>query len=168
VVDDDRSQQPQVALFPARPTRDELAERDLLVILFTACDLSAEVQAEIQPDEVTNPHLRQVYEICLRIGEHGGIPSYEGVTVELGDAGLKSLAARIVEHARGVVVTPELIAQTLEHFRRRREVRPPSRAALSGPHGADPTTEGPEHEAKARLREVLESQRRRAMRTTLK
>ena len=63
---------------------------------------------------------------------------------------------------------PELIAQTLGHFSRRREIHPPIVAALSGPHGPDPPHENSEQEAKARLREALESNRKRALRTTLK
>lgn len=164
-------QQAAGPLFPARPTRDESAERDLLAILFTLPERVAEIRAEIRPEELTNRHLRQLLELCFEIGEQGVFPSYERVTARLEDAALKSLAAQIDEHARQVGVTPELVAPALGHFRRRRDARSPATAPLVGPHGPDPPREGSDRidsdgEAKARLRLALEPNRKRAMRTT--
>jgi DNA primase len=167
-ADDAESQQrPTTRLLSVRPNRDEIAERELLEILFTLPERVAEIHAEIRPEDVTNPHLRQLLELCLELGAEGVFPSYERVTTRLEDAALKNLAAQIDEHARAVRVTPELLAQTLGYFRRRREARLPSPALLDGPHGLDPPAGGSDLEAKARLRQAMEPNRKRATRTTL-
>jgi DNA primase len=167
-ADDAESQRgTTAALLSLRPTRDEIAERELLEILFTLPERVAEIHAEIRLEDVTNPHLRQLLELCLELGGQGVFPSYERVTARLEDAGLKNLAAQIDEHARQVRVTPELLAQTLGYFRRRREARLPNPPLLAGPHGLDPPAGGTDHEAKARLRLAMEPNRKRATRTTL-
>lgn len=168
---DAESQPYSVPLFPARPTADDQAERELVMILFVLPDRVAEIRAEIRPDEVRNPHLRRLLEICFEMEDEGVFPSYERVTARLEDMALKSLAARIDEHARQVGITPELVATAIGHFRRRREARSPASMSLTGPHGPDPPREGSDRiesdgEAKARLRLALEVNRKRVMRTT--
>jgi DNA primase len=168
---DAETPRPAAPLFPSRPTRDELAERELLAILFVMPECVTEIKAEICPEDLRNPHLRQLLEICFEMGNEGISPSYERVTSRLEDAALKSLAAQIDEHARQVGVTPELVAPALGYFRRRRDARSPATATLVGPHGLDPPHEGQNRidtdgEAKARLRRALESNRQRATRKT--
>jgi len=159
---------PVAPLFPAVPTRDELAERELLEIIFTFPDHVAEIQHEISADEISNPHLRQLLGLCFEISRLGGKPSYEKVTSQLEDAGLKGLAAQIDEHAQHVQITPELIAHTLDYFVRRREARQAANLPFGGPHGPDPPTDAADPAAKARLRAAMELHRKRVSRTSLK
>jgi DNA primase len=159
--DDADSQPPAEPLFPLQPTRDDLAERELLEILFVLPERLEEIRAEIGLDELRNPHLRRLLAVCFELGEQGVRPSYERVTARLEDAGLKGLAVQIDEHARRVRVGPELAAHTLEYFRKRRESRLPAGSPPAGPHGAGMADDGTDRDAKARLRAATELHRRR-------
>jgi DNA primase len=166
-VDDADLQQPDQPLFPSQPNRDLLAERELLEIIFTLPEQTAAIRDEIDPKELSNPHLRQLLELCFEMEANGVVPSYERVTSRLEDSGLKNLAAQIDEHARQVRITPELAAHTLGYFRRRRETRPVASGQLAGPHGAERPADGTPGDAKAQLRAATEQHRKRVSRTTL-
>jgi DNA primase len=166
--DDAVSQRPAIPLFPAAPTRDEKAERELLEIIFTFPERVAEIQREIPVEEISNPHLRRLLGLCFEISSHGGLPSYEKVTSQLEDAGLKALAAQIDEHAQHVRITPELIAHTLDYFVRRHEARLANRFSLGGTHGPDPPTDVADPSASDRLRAAMELHRKRVSRSSLK
>lgn len=167
-ADDADSQRAAIPLFPAAPTRDELAERELLEIIFTFPERVAEIQREIAMEDLANPHLRRLLGLCFEISSHGGLPSYEKVTSQLEDAGLKALAAQIDEHAQHVRITPELIAHTLDYFVRRHDARLAANLSLGGPHGPDPPTDVADPSAKDRLRAAMELHRKRVSRTSLK
>jgi hypothetical protein len=165
--DDAQSQQANIRAFPQNPTRDELAERELLEIIFTIPEKVDLVRGEIAPADVTNAHLRELLEVCFQMQDQGVLPSYDRVTTRLEEAGLKNLAADIDLDARQRGVTAELADRTLEYFRRRREMRQKAGATLGGPHA--PESPGAlDQSARERLRQATELHRIRVSRTTLK
>ena len=166
-ADDAVSPQPSGPLFPARPSRDELAERELLEIIFTYPERLAEIRCEINPRDLTHPLLARLLDLCFDIADQQGSPSYERVTARLEDAALKSLAAQIDEHARQKRIAPELVTHTLGYFRRRREARPPATAPLAGSGGDDLSVDGSDLESKKKLlRAATELHRKRGSKTT--
>jgi DNA primase len=191
---DDESPQPQTWSFPKNPNRDEIAERELLEIMFTLPELATRIRDEITPADLTVRALRQLLELCFQLQDEGVVASYEKVTTRLEDAGLKNLAADIDWHAHEIKMSAEKAEHTFRFFRDRRELREKAAAVMAGPHcgpekvheeaagkidetGA-PLPEGPlpegmvtedaEQVARERLRKSMDLHRKRASRTTLK
>lgn len=166
-ADDADSPQASVRLFPQNPTRDDMAERELLEIIFTIPEKAELIRQEIDLVAIKNPALRELLVVCFQMQDQGILPSYDRVTARLEDAAMKNLAAEIDLHARDVV-TAELVEHTLGYFRHRRDVRQSgSQAQLGGPHTADPPTSS-DQSAKERLAKATEMHRKRVSRTTLK
>jgi len=167
---DAATQRPISRSFPQNPTRDELAERELLEILFTLPEQAERIRAEISPSAVVNPHLRELLEICFQLQDQGVLPTYDKVTSRLEDAGLKSLAADIDRHAGEVGISNQHVEHTLCYFRDL-ELRRES-AELTGPHrsgapGGSETAHEMDQSARERLRQMTELHRKRVSRTTL-
>jgi hypothetical protein len=99
--------------------------------------------------------------------DRGVLPSYERVTARLEDAGLKNLAADIDLDARRRGISAELVERTLGYFRKCREMRQRTAAALGGTHAPEPAGT-PDQSARERLRQATELHRIRVSRTTLK
>lgn len=157
------SARPAEPLFPPRPTRDDLAEREVLELIFTYPDLAAVIQQEISPEDLVLPRMRQLLEVCFLLHGNGIPPSYERVTSHLEDPDLKNLAALIDEHARQVAVLPEHVSHTIEFFRRRRDAGQLQNAVMSEPHA--PAAAGVLDAAtKARLRLATELKQKQARR----
>jgi DNA primase len=149
--DDANNQQPAIPLFPRNPTRDDLAERELLEIIFVLPETVAEIRREIALSDIRQPHLATLLELCFQLHDQGIPPTYERVTSHLEDAGMKNLAAQIDQHARDVSVNAEL-AENLAGPQR--EARPVESEGLAA-------------DAKERLRQAAELHRMRASKTTL-
>jgi DNA primase len=166
--DDAETQPAAIRLFPQNPTRDEKAELELLQIIFTIPEKVELIRREIAPLDLTNAHLRQLLEVCFQMQNQGVLPAYDRVTARLEDAGLKNLAADIDLYACERGVSDEVVERTLEYFRKRREMRQRSDAALAGPHLAQ--SEGALNQAarNERMRQATELHRIRVSRTTLK
>jgi hypothetical protein len=167
---DAATQRPISRSFPQNPTRDELAERELLEILFTLPEQAERIRGEISPSAVMNPHLRELLEICFQLQDQGVLPTYDKVTSRLEDAGLKSLAADIDRHAGEVGISNQHVEHTLCYFRDL-ELRRES-AELTGPHrsgapGGSETAHEMDQSARERLRQMTELHRKRISRTTL-
>jgi len=163
---DAQSPQSNSRSFPRNPTRDELAERELLELIFTWPEQTARIRGEIRPADVTNPHLMELLELCFQLLDQGVLPGYERVTARLEDAGLKNLAAEIDLHARALGITADVVDHTLGYFRRRRELAEKSSAELAGPH--DAASQAFDQSARDRLRQATELHRKRVSRTILK
>jgi len=163
-------QRPVSRPFPQTPTRDELAERELIEILFTLPEQAERIRAEISPSAVNNPHLRELLEICFQLQDQGVLPTYEKVTARLEDAGLKGLAAEVDWHAREVGISNLHVEHTLCYFRDR-ELRRES-AGLGGPHlagaaGGEEEPQDVDQSARERLRQKTELHRKLVSRTSL-
>ncbi len=168
-ADDAELQQTNVRLFPQNPTRDDLAEREVLEIIFTIPEKAEVIRGEIDPAEIKNVHLRELLVVCFQMQDEGIPPFYDRVTARLEDAALKNLAAEIDLHAREVVISAEHVERILAYFRHRRDARQSgsATAALGGPH----TPESPgsaDEAAKERIRQATELHRKRVSRTPLK
>lgn len=159
------SKHPENIRFPRNPSRDELAERDLVAILFTMPEKAERVRGEIGLEAFTNPHLRELLGVCFQMHDQGAPPAYDRVSARLEDAGLKNLAVEVDLYAREVGVSAELVEKTLGYFRHRREVAQRPSAELVGPH-APPSSEGLDAKARERLRQATELHRKRVSRTT--
>ena len=133
---DAESPQPQTWTFPKNPNRDEIAERELLEIIFTLPEQAARIRQEFTPADLTIAALRQLLELCFQLQDEGVAASYDKVTSRLEDAGLKNLAADIDWHAREIKMSAETAEHTLRFFRDRRELREKEAAVLAGPHRA--------------------------------
>jgi DNA primase len=165
--DDADFQRSNIRSFPQNPTRDDLAERELLEIIFTIPEKAERIREEIAPSDLTNADLRELLGLCFQMQDQGVLPSYDRVTARLEDAGLKNLAADIDLDARRRGVSPELVERTLGYFRKRREMRQRAAAALGGPHAPE-SAGAPDQSARERLRQATELHRIRVSRTTLK
>jgi DNA primase len=165
--DDVHSPRPANRLFPRNPTRDELAELELLEIIFTLPEKVEAIIREIAPAELTNAHLRELLSVCFQMHSQGVLPAYDRVTARLEDADLKNLAAQIDLDARERNVSNELLEHTLGYFRQRRELRQRAPGVLAGPH-ASQSPEALDEAARDRLRQATELHRQRVSRTTLK
>jgi DNA primase len=167
-----QSPHPRDRLFPRKATRDELAELELLEIIFTLPEKVEIVRREIDPAELTNAHLRELLSVCFQMHLEGVLPAYDRVTARLEDADLKNLAAEIDLDARERKVSNELLEHTLGYFRQRRELRDRARGALAGPHGSQSPDSLDPHlldgAARERLQQATELHRKRVSRTTLK
>ena len=191
--DDAETQPPKNWSFPRNPNRDELAERELLEILFTLPEQAARIREEITPADLTAGPLRQLLELCFLMQDEGIPAAYERVTTRLEDAGLKNLAADIDRHACEIGIKAEHAERTLMFFRHRRELREKEAAVLAGPHraatvnkadsngdgsnetdstmsesAATENTENVDQAARERLLKSTELHRKRVSRTTLK
>jgi DNA primase len=165
--DDAESPQSKIRSFPQNPTRDDLAERELLQIIFTVPEKLECIRREIEPAELTNADLRELAGVCFQMQDQGVLPSYDRVTARLEDAGLKSLAADIDLDARKRGVSAELVERTLGYLRKRREMRQRTAAPPGGPHTPEPAAAS-DQSARERLRQATELHRIRVSRTTLK
>lgn len=155
------SSKPAEPLFPLRPTRDDLAEREVLELILTYPDLAATIQQEITPDDLVLPRLRQLLEVCFFLHGEGIPPSYDRVTSHLEDPDLKNLAAQIDEHARQVSVQREHVSHTIEFFRRRRDAGQLQTAVMAESRVAPATLDAA---TKARLRLATELKQKQAKR----
>lgn len=137
----------------------ERTEWWLLATIFNMPEQMESLAREIHPEDLSQPHLRQLYEICLGLWNEGHAPSYDRVTNRLEEPEMKSLAAQIDEQARRVgQADPQAagyIASFPNYFRKRRAQRPPG-PALGGPHGLDPPAAT---DAKTRLAQARERHR---------
>lgn len=154
----------------AAPSRDELAERELLEIIFTVPEKAELIRSEIAPTDLALPQLRTLLELCYELVDEGVLPGYAQVTSRLEDAALKNVAAEIDLVAREKGVSAELVAHTLGYFRNKREGLEVA-AALYGPHGTGPygtsPADGLDESARERLRQATALHRKRVSRTTL-
>ncbi len=166
--DDAQSQPSANRLFPQNPTRDEMAEVELLEIIFTIPEKAELIRGEIAPADLTNAHLRQLLEVCFQMQDQGVLPSYDRVTARLEDAGLKNLAADIDLDARQRGVSAENLERTLGYFRKRREMQQRAATALVGPHTPESPNARDEAARNDRIRQATELHRIRVSRTTLK
>ena len=157
-------QQPEKVQFPRHPTRDELAARDLLAILFNMPEKAELIRGEIAQEEIPNPHLRELLGVCFQMQDQGIPPAYDRVMPRLEDAGLKNLAVEIDLYAQEVGISSALFEQTRGYFRHRREVAPNKTASLAGPH-APAASEGLDPSSRERLRQAVELHRKRVLRT---
>lgn len=153
-------------LFPKNPSRDDLAERELLEIVFTSPETVAAIAQEIPPAELANVRLRELLELAFRLAAAGIAPSYERITASLEDAQLKRLAGQIEEHARQRNVHGGLLSETLAFFRERREMKllVAAKHAASAPH--EPHA-GLSDDVKERLRLSKEMHQKRITKKTL-
>lgn len=155
-----------VELFPQSPTRDDLAERELLEIVLTSPESIDAIRNELRLGEIKNAFLRELLDFCCQLADRGIAPSYERVTGALEDQNLKRLAALIADHGRDRGVHGALLAETLAYFRERREM-----AALTSaqravvPSGETPAGFG--EDVKERLRLSKELHQRRITKKTL-
>jgi DNA primase len=157
------SAKPAEPLFPSRPTRDDLAEREVLELIFTYPDLAEVIRQEIAPEDLLLPRMSQLLEVCFSLHGEGIPPSYERVTSHLEDPDLKNLAALIDEHARQVAVLPEHVSHTLQFFRRRRAAGQLQNALMTESH-APPAAGVLDAATKARLRLATELKQKQARR----
>ena len=151
--------------FPQNPTRDEKAERELLEVIFAIPEQVGRIREEITPADFTNRHLRQLLELCFEMHDQGILPSYERVTSQLEDAGLKNLAADVDLHGREIGITAELLERNLKFYRNRRDERRTFSIAVDGPHGPPTGTEAESSEGldpavRERLRQATEKHRK--------
>jgi len=159
--------------FPKYPNRDQIAERELLEVMFHLPEQAASIRQEIAPADLTVPALRQLLELCFQLQDEGLASSYDKVTARLEDAGLKNIAADIDEHGRRIGMSAEKAKHTLKFFRDRRELREAEAAVLAGPDqgplvdGQEVDHDDVEKDARERLRKATDLHRKRATRTTL-
>jgi len=175
--------------FPKNPNRDEIAERELLEIIFTLPELAARIRKEITPADLSIPALRRLLELCFQMQDEGVVASYDRVTTRLEDAGLKNLAADIDWHAQEIKLSADIAESTLKFMHDRRELREKAAAVMAGSHispvRVDGESAGESQEigtlppsgaaiedaddvARERLRKSMELHRKRASRTNLK
>jgi DNA primase len=159
------SKQVEMIHFPRNPSRDDLAARDLLAILFTTPEKTARVRGEIGFEDIANPHLRELLGVCFQMQDQGVLPSYDRVSARLEDAGLKNLAVEIDLYGRDVGMSESLLEKTLGYFRHCREVAARGTAELAGPH-LSPSSEKLDQQGRERLKQATELHRKRVSRTT--
>ena len=120
-------------LFPAKPTRAERAEIELLQYTFTFPDRFTAADL-VQPADFTNSNLRELWELCRQTQQLGAAPTFERIVAAIENPALKALAVEIDEQARAVAPAPELLEHLLVYFRRCRSADVERAAALPGPH----------------------------------
>ncbi len=157
-----------IRLFPQNPTRDEMAELELLQIIFTHPEKVAAIQREIAPADLTNVYLRQLLVVCFQMQDQGILPAYERVTARLEEVGLKGLAADIDLIARERGVSENVVERTLDYFQKQRELRRRSAAVLAGPHQPQAALNCDQADPNERMRQATELHRIRLSRTALK
>ncbi|HEY3968960.1 MAG TPA: DNA primase [Planctomycetaceae bacterium] len=163
--DDAESQHTVDRSFPQNPTRDERAERELLEVIFAIPEQVGRIREEITPADFTNPHLRELLEVCFEMHDQGTLPSYDRVTARLEDAGLKNLATDVDLHGRELGISPKHLEQTLKYYRDRRDQRQSFSIAVDGPHGPatgneDESPVGLDPAVRERLRQATEKHRK--------
>ena len=155
------------------PNKDDRIECDVLEIVFAAPETVHDFQVEIEPDEFKNEHLRQLLKLCYELAERGLAPSYDCVTSELEDLDLKQLAAWIDGdlHEKGIAQKlkedwqtkpgDDFLRQAIQNVKWRQEEQSHelSKGQMAQLAGA---SAGLDEEAKARLRQSTEFNKKRA------
>lgn len=95
-------------LLEARLSRHERMECELLEILFADPQLVTLLREQVSPAEFQHRDLRALLELCYDLEEQGISPSYERVTAELEDIGLKRLVMNIDELSRSKGISKRL------------------------------------------------------------
>lgn len=150
----------QIHRLIGRPTTDEQIEAELLQIVLLYPETVNSIRLEISPKDITNPVLRQLWELCLQILDQQNLPSVEQVLLRLEASELKPLVVWLDEVARQKKVTPDLLSHTL-HAVKRRRVREQRTATQDGP-GATPDEVkiNTPVDSKTLLQQAMERQRR--------
>lgn len=107
---------------PARPSRDERAELDLLLALFTHPRQAERAVAEVVPADFTHRGLRQLYEVCWDMVRQQQPPSFERVSLAIEDRALLCLAVDVDVLARESNPAADLLEHSLAYFRKRHEL----------------------------------------------
>lgn len=157
---------PTQELFPKNPGRDDLAERELLEVIFTSPEAWETIRKEVSPADVGHKYLRELFEICCQLADRGIAPSYERLTATLEDPKLKQLAALIQEHAHARSVHGAHVRETLDYFRERREMAALTAAQQAQNPSREPVA-GLSDDVKERLRLSKELHQRRITKKTL-
>jgi len=89
-------------------SRHERMEYELLEILFADPQLVMLLRKQVSPAEFQHKDLRALLQLCYDLDEQGVSPSYERVTAELEDIGLKRLVMDIDELSRSKGVLKRL------------------------------------------------------------
>ncbi|MCY2965651.1 MAG: hypothetical protein NT069_18810, partial [Planctomycetota bacterium] len=147
---------------PKKPSRDERAEIDLLMALFTHPAQASRAAKELSPADFTHHGLRRLYETCLIVHAREQPPSFDRVSLAIDESNLLRLAVEIDEIARSANPTEDLMDHTLAYFRRRHELEfhstEPTNELAEDPVDAVPSADGSS--------ELNESMRERLRRAT--
>lgn len=96
--------------FHKRPlSKDDRLEAELIEVLLTEPQLSAETRLHVGPGDFLNPHLRALIEFIFDVVELGEVPTFERVTLELESNELKGLAVWLSDEARQKGVERKLL-----------------------------------------------------------
>ena len=86
---------PGDSAFPQNPSRDEMAERELLEIIFTLPETDdTHPRGNQRSTDLTNSPFKQLLELCFQMQDEGGLPSFERVITRLEDAGTQEPGGR--------------------------------------------------------------------------
>lgn len=150
----------QIHRLMRRPTTDEQIEAELLQIVLLYPETVNSIRLEISPKDITNPVLRQLWELCLEILEAQILPGVEQILLRLESSDLKPLVVWLDESARLKNVTPDLLSHTLHAVKRRRvrEQRAPTQDGPGAPQ--DEVKINAPVDSKTLLQQAMERQRR--------
>jgi hypothetical protein len=127
---------------PVRPSRDERAELDLLLAIFTHPGQAGAAAREVVPADLTHSGLRRLYEVCWEMIRDEQPPTFDRVSLVIEDRALLRLAVDVDELARASDPGEDLLEHSLAYFRRRHELEAHRQA--SEPELADaPVAEAP-------------------------
>jgi DNA primase len=118
-------------------------ERELLEVLLADPALVPEAKAEIQPNQVDHPGLRQLLEGLYRLLAEGVTPELDRLRPRIENLRLASHAFKMQEDGRKYADRPALLRDILIRFRERRE-RPHKQELQNRLHAASDHTEAVE------------------------
>ncbi|HVW02635.1 MAG TPA: DNA primase [Planctomycetaceae bacterium] len=138
-----------------KPTKDQQTDCELLEILFLNPETVDSIRAQVQPDDIAHPLLRQLFEWACQ-SEAGESP-FDRVMLICEDAQLKQLAIYLDEQARDKRIGPDALACVLECIQHRRELG----TQEYRPRTAVTAAESARGNSKDQLLQVMEMNRKR-------
>ncbi len=150
----------QIHRLMKRATADEQIEVELLQIVFLYPETVNSIHREISAKEITDPALRQLWELCLELQNQQILPSFDQVLLRLEDSELKPLAVWLDETAHQKQITTDLLSHTLHAVKRRRvrDMRPTTQDGPGAPQ--DQLNINAPVDGKTLLQQAMEKQRR--------
>jgi len=107
---------------PKNPSRDERAEIDLLISLFSYPAAVGRAAAALTPANFSHAGLRRLYELCLMEHAQGRPTTFERLSLVIEEQPLLRLAVEVDEQARATQPMEELLDHSLLYFHRRQQL----------------------------------------------
>tara|TARA_R110000868_G_scaffold297999_1_gene558260 strand:+ start:40368 stop:42278 length:1911 start_codon:yes stop_codon:yes gene_type:complete len=90
-------------------TKDNQLESELLEIIFVYPECVTRIQQLISPENLKNPQLRFLYQLCVDLTEEGLVLDVNRILDRIADPDLKQLVVKIDAHAREKAVHAKLL-----------------------------------------------------------